>query len=287
MIRLFLSVCLLFACFAGINAQSIQSYANKNSIDFSWGAGFSNLNISEHQDGRIFSVGGSSGLRYTRFLNDHWGMFLQFDVSACNSSRELFFNKLEELDGGRYVYSKRVVSSSFIAFTKKSYPKSSYDGIFVGAAYRRDFGLWSIRPRLGIGYADFYLHRYSYYRADPELETMGPELVEVCIDKDNSSSSLSIATLALKASFQVKFSVTEHFHLSAEVDYTMFPLSYANYVRVHDTVPENGPENWFDAIIDNVWIDDDFRITETIYDHEVRRGIPDSVSLRFGFGWDF
>lgn len=252
-------------------AQSKDFY--KNSIDIAGGLAFAPVRIHEHEGVTTLGKGAEGSLRYTRYFDEHRGAFIQFELAGTSLNKESYYAKLGELDLNQYSYN---------AFkTLSTCPGVSHDGVFLGGTYRLDLGRCSIRPYVGIGYAEAYLHVNRYYRTDKDGTR---EAVIVAPSKNENSYSIMRLVLAGKCGLQVKYTIGRYFNIGADLNLTAFAARNRYTVKVYKT--EKREPNIVGELL-TLGMAEDYSRTEVLSTTYSKRLIPPSAALKFNLGWDF
>lgn len=266
----------------------LSSTAQKNSgirmnaIDLGTGATLAYVNIYEHPGVKTFSTGIDFSLRYTRFFDAHWGAFVQGGLSYNSAPRKTYFNKVDALDGNRYTYNWFKTGSTTQG--------RSYLGGFIGGVYRLDINRWSLRPRLGIGAAEYYLQRSRYYITPKSGDDAARQAVLILPDKNEDNASISRTLAAGKAGMQFMYSITDYFHLGLDIDLTFFISRHEYTVRKYDTKKKDRDIN--DAIgailtMGLSTLSEDYERTDMVSETRANTLVPPVASIKFSLGWDF
>ena len=274
------SIAVLLTLTIGLYAQERDSRL-KNTIDIGIGPTLSAANIDEFDGKKAFATGTSLSYRYTRHFGEHWGVFAQADVARNKVFEKPFFKRLESIEGGRYTYS---------AFnTGKAAPFSSYLGAFVGAQYIIDKGGFSLRPRAGIGIAEYNSRRYRYYKWDVYSSGITPEAV-MSFPQDNDEETetigMGIIVPAVKAGIQAKWYVTDILHLGVDVELTGFAASTERFTETwRTTMREPGSSSVIIGIL-TLGTAENYLKQEKISTSVIKHVLPPVGSIRFSIGWD-
>lgn len=259
-----LSVTLSVIFPTGLNAQknSHLPYAFGHTIETSmgWACCIDGPYGATHN---ILNSGIDYNLRYTYFWGRHFGAYAQFGINSLGTDRSRYFNSLDR----NYSYTAAKYGSAS--------PSEAYVNLMIGGAYRYDFGRWSLRPRLGIGYVSYDTNTYSYYRfSSPDSN---PEKVFV-------NDSFTFADrLGIGAHLQLTYTVGDHFFFMAEISGLFVPGTFTDRTTIYVT-EKTVPENWVEALIETV--SENYIVTERIHESQTRRKIGDCVSIRIGIGWN-
>lgn len=175
--------------------------------------------------------GGDFQLRYTYFPGKHWGFFTSFSVNGGSASDKTFFYTVNNADGDRFIYN----TDHFYHSQNNGYIAISFQ---LGAAYRYDFGRLSLRPRLGLGVADYDLYTINYARvprAGGETVNFTYKIGDKTIDYlPNPYTSNGRTSFVSSAALQITYSIGNHFFISAECGAKAFLNDYYYYRTVED-----------------------------------------------------
>lgn len=175
--------------------------------------------------------GGDFQFRYTYFPGKHWGFYTSLSVDGGSATDKNFFYTVNRADGGRYIYDDEHYCHSHC----NGYLALSFQ---IGAAYRYDFGRWSLRPRLGLGVADYDLNTISYTRvprAGGESENFTYRIGNKTIDYlQNPYTSNGRTSFVSSAALQITYSIGSHFFVSAECGAKAFLNDYYYYRSIGD-----------------------------------------------------
>ena len=210
-----------------------------------------------------YSAGGFDfNMRYSYFFGRHFGAYVGINVSEFSLGTDKLFGGLD----GSYIY-KSTKSVSGL--------NESEGGISVGGVYRYDFGRFSLRPRIGIGYIGYSSTDYHYYKFRTDRPDKDPEHIYV--------SGSSKAFMSIEASLQLMLSVSRHFFFSLEAGGRALPGRYSVESTVYDT-RTRAPETWKQALLETNL---DRHIDTALMSKETDR-IPLGGTLyaRIGLGWN-
>ena len=136
-----------------------QMYAYGSSIDIQ--GGFVGMPYAISGDaGTALGVGcgGEFQLRYSYFFQKHWGFFVSFSTFNVDIDDVGYFGTVNRSDGGRYRYGSLPRGAYYNNYDGNGRYVFGRDNDFfaaafqVAAAYRYDFGCWSLRPMSGVGF---------------------------------------------------------------------------------------------------------------------------------------
>lgn len=265
---------------ASIFAQNIEPA--KNTIDMGTGATLGTVKIFEHKGQEAFATGIDFSLRYTRFLDRNWGAFVQGDLAYNSVPRNTYFGKVSTLDANRYTYNWFKTGSTTQG--------RSYTGLFAGGVFRYDIKRWSLRPRIGMG-AAWYNMKYSrYYRTPVNGDDTERQAILVLPSEDEGKASLIRTIPAGKVGMQFKYSITDYFHLGADIDFTLFMSRHEYTVRTYSTKKK---EQGLDDVIAGLLtlglstLSEDYMTTDLISETHTDALLAPITSINFSLGWDF
>ncbi|MCX4337126.1 MAG: outer membrane beta-barrel protein [Bacteroidales bacterium] len=215
-----------------------------------------------------FVPGPELNLRYTYYWGKHFGVYGHIGGSISPKSVTSTFSKLDD----SYNYAPLQYRNKKI--------RESYQSIVAGLAYRLDFGAWSFRPRIGLGYGEYKCKDYSYYRISSASTSDTPERVVIQTKRPNSSIP---GNVCFNANIQMAYSPTNHFFIFAEISGTVIP-GIVNVCESIYTTESLTSDNWFEGFVNLFY--EPYRVKELIRQDETQRQIGGTVSLRFGIGWN-
>ncbi len=260
-------ICIMLSCLS-VNGyaqkkKDILPYAYGNTIDMSIGPVWAPISSQPTAARKVCGSGVDFNMRYSYFFGKHFGAYAAFNLSELSVYRDSFLNRMPD-DGYRYKDAGYSTDRS-----------NEYIGVSAGAVYRYDFGRWSLRPRVGIGYTSFISSESSYYMFSPEKPYSDPEHVYI---KGQSKNCIS-----LEASVQLTFTLGSHFFFMAEAGGRAVPGKYMTDVERYETRTQP-PANWVDAVLDanvNRYID-----TAAISRKIEKNQIGDLLYVKLGIGWN-
>lgn len=200
-------------------------------------------------------TGGEFQLRTTYFIGKHWGMFASFSYLSADMDDVAYFWTVNRADGGRYRYGRLPDSGYYSGSNRLSVDNDFSAAVFlVGAAYRYDFGGWSLCPRVGVGITNFSGDFKSYQRiprdgSDPtvvgfkQIASSYPDYLAQpdLLDKKNISPAFSL-------SLQLCYTFNRHFYISAECGFKSFPNELRYSKNVYEFKKSFEPSNWAEAV---------------------------------------
>lgn len=208
-------------------------------------------------------VGGFDfNMRYSYFFGRHFGAYIGFSSSGFNLGTDKLFGSFDD----RYIYKA----------SKNMYSLSETEaGISLGGVYRYDFGRFSLRPRVGIGYFGYNTTDYNYYKFSAVGQEKDPEHIYI---GESSKNCISI-----EASLQLTLSVSRHFFFSLEAGGRALPGRYQAEAVVFDTKTK-APETWKQDLLDvnlNRHID-----TALLSKGTERIPVGCALYAKIGLGWN-
>lgn len=218
------------------------------------------------------TAGGDFNFRYTYFWGKHFGVFGQFGLSGHSKRITDIFNTLDP----SFEYEP-------MRFASK-HPSTAVSHITVGLAYRLDHGIWSFRPRIGIGFGNHEQSQYSYYRFHESSTSDTPERVNVSTTTGNGSmADYGIGTVTLSAGLQITCSVCDHFFLFAGVDGLLMPTSWNVTEEIYST-ERTTYDNWVQAVLSS--FDEPYKATHYLGSTSSRHKMCGTLGLNIGIGWN-
>ncbi len=280
----------LLAVFAPLSAvgqsqsENLQAYAYGSAIDLQGGFAAVPFTIKgEARTASGVSTGGESLLRYSYYFGRHFGIFASFSTDWTNLMGSDFFRTVNRADGQKYKYDPN----------SYDYMNVNLAAFIVGAGYRYDFGQWSLRPRIGIGYGSYYMDVFSYNRFRRDDPTNKPVHIEYeAGSKDYDYLVSTKGEISGQSSFvgfagvQITYTIRRHFYFSAEVGFKCIARGEPNViVREYDLKSAYNPENWSEAVGLNAYRD------SFTYDRDTYRTSYSSVpatmfNVNIGIGWN-
>jgi hypothetical protein len=243
----------------------------KNSLDWGTGLNMGTVGMYEYPGENVFAKGIDFSMRYTRFIDDSWGLFLEGDISYNSASRSRYFSKLDKLDGGKYTYDRFTLCPS----TQGRFVSSA----FIGGVYRYDIGNWSFRPRAGFGVAGYLYQRNKYYRTIGTGEGSVTQAVMI-LPSDDESSGILYDIPACKLGLQTNYFLTKHFYLALDLDLNIFLSHHVFRQKIYNT--EKRGNSLFDALAM-----EDYKRTDLVSRTRINTYTPPMGAVRFTIGFDF
>ena len=285
---------LLLSGHVSINAQ--QAYAFGSVLEVQGSCMLRPYTLSGEQGSATgFFRGADFGLRYTYYPGRHWGFFFSMETGYTNADENGYFKTMNKADGNKYKYAEGHVQYGDGRYYTNGYYNSNDPILLTGAAYRYDFGQWSLRPRVGIGMACFVPeYGLDFTRFDRKEPTGQPnyysyslidERPEYLANPDRYAPSRNDLSFATFAGLQMAYTFRHHVFISAEVGYK-YVISPKHYqYMVYGAKPLYNPQNWAQAVYDSnkigKWQQDPANVTET----PVSRCACSLVTFSFGIGW--
>lgn len=270
-----------------------QVYAYGSSVDVQ--GGFVGMPYSLSGDsGSAFGLGcgGEFQMRYSHFFQKHWGFFISFSALGTDISDVSYFGTVNKADGGRYRYGR--LTNDIYSFRNgidlfgcdNSFSATAFQ---IGAAYRYDFGGWSLRPMVGVGVGTLNGNSFSYRRIprDGSAPTgVAYHVSESYLDymEEPVADSKNI-TAVLSASLQLTYTFNRHFYISAECGFKCFPNNF-NYERVsYQFKKAFEPTNWAESV---AWseLEDRYVIDMGSAVSTAARLPFNFLNINFGIGWN-
>jgi len=240
-------------------------YAYGHTIDFSVGPAFSFNNSYPNSGYGLSSDGADILLRYSYFFGKHFGAYASFFTTNTSPDFDKYMGSL----GKDFIY------------TGDDYINELYTGVTAGCVYRYDFGRWSLRPRVGIGYCSYDGGSWSYYKFSKDKPDKDPE--HIILRTTNGGTNVLKNCFAIEAGLQMTFSVASHFFFSAEIGTRIIPGSCTLREDVFKTRTKT-PETWKEALSETY--KDIHMNTERISERDIKNPIGDILSVKFGIGWN-
>lgn len=264
-----------------------RAYAYGNSLDLQGGLVGMPFSVSGDA-GRAFGIGagGEFNIRYSHFFWKHWGIFASFSYLGTTVDAPCYFGTVNRADGGRYRYGK-LSNSDFRTFGRDN----SFSGaaFLVGAAYRYDFGGWSLRPMIGVGFGDYEVGSFSYKCTPREggvpigVSYKVEELRVDYLDEPVSRSDRPIAVLS--ASLQLTYTFNHHFYLSVECGLKSFPNEYRYVKTTYQFKKAYEPSNWAESVAMSE-LEDKYVLDKNSATTSLARLPFNFLNLNFGIGWN-
>lgn len=214
-----------------------------------------------------WSDGGIFNMRYSYFFGKHFGAYAGLNIESVSLCNDKYFGKLDN----SYTYKAAYQANNI---------RESYSGVSLGGVYRYDFGRWSLRPRLGIGYTSYSTENFEYYRyarGNSVTYEDSPEHVYI-IYPDNSMDCLSV-----EASVQICFTVGTHFFFLAEAGGMAVPGKIEERHEIYETRTP-APTSWNEALL-GTNLDrhiNTIQISDKTYSHSV----SNLIYVKLGIGWN-
>lgn len=281
------TVVMLFAQSALAREKTDVKYAYDHSIDLQGGYVMMPYILKGDAHRTVALASGCEGqIRYSYFINKHWGIFASLSSDLMTSGGTDYFRSLNYADGDIYKYSPNY-NGTVLEYCLNS-------AVF-GGVYRFDFGNWSLRPRLGIGLGSHEISANGYERftrndlsAYPEYITYSVKAKEEDFLSDSSNYYRYGNSWALVgyAGCQICYTFKRHFFISAEI--ALKAAYIPNLSLTKRVVPAEtayNPQNWAEAVYFY-----DYRDSYKYnYDKAVEsvEKLPWSMaSIQVGIGWN-
>ncbi|MDE6871505.1 MAG: hypothetical protein K2J62_05205 [Bacteroidales bacterium] len=265
-IRLYaaLSVLALLAVSGSGYAQKkkdILPYGYGNTVELSAGPSWTIGSRYPNALSMASSSGCAFNMRYSYFFDRHFGIYAGFNLMEQGLSSGEYFSLLDK--GAAYqARNCRILED--------------YAGVSIGGVYRYDFGRWSLRPRVGIGYTSYSTFDFDYYRFGPDVN-LDPEHIYIMYPACNKDY------VSIEASVQVCFTVGRHFFFMAEAGAVAVPGRIESRQQTYETRTPP-PSSWNEALLEtykNKRLD-----TVLISDNSRTNPVGSLVYVRFGIGWN-
>ncbi len=273
-----------------------QKYAYGSSIDIQ--GGFVGMPYAISGDaGTALGVGcgGEFQLRYSYFFQKHWGFFVSFSTLNVDIDDVGYFGTVNRSDGGRYRYGSLPRGAYYNSYDGNGRYIFGRDNDFfattfqVGAAYRYDFGGWSLRPMIGVGFGIYDGNNFGYRRTP--RDGGAPSAVSYRVSNgyldymDEPVDDRSRITAVISASLQLTYTFNRHFYISAECGLKSFPNTF-NYEKVsYQFKKAFEPSNWAESVamseLENKYVIDLDSAVST-----AARLPFNFLNINFGIGWN-
>lgn len=252
-----------------VGAYAQQEYAYGHALELK--AGYAgHLYTLEGPGGRLNSVAGGSNwsIRYTFYPGDHWGFYLAGSIMDTGVDGKSYVDKLAAVDDG----------------THRFYPgyydcePFGYFAVTAGGAYRLDFGQWSLRPRLGIGYAEcVFGHNTRYAQKNIASMVERPQFVEVY-------HVGSPKGLLCQTSLQLTYTFSQHFFFSLEGEVNALPGKSSWKRVVYEGRRSDELSSMPDSYVANpVYFGE---LDKKVEEKEFQRSTGLCWNISFGIGWN-
>lgn len=212
------------------------------------------------------SDGGVFNMRYSYFFGKHYGIYAGLNIESVSLDNDKYFRNLDKSYTYKAEYYEKISASEY------------YSGVSLGCVYRYDFGRWSLRPRLGIGYTSYSPKDFDYYRYAKESSVaLEPEHIYI-IYQDNSKDCLSI-----EASVQICLTVGIHFFFFAEAGGVAVPGRVEARHEIYETRTP-APTSWNEALL-GTHLDKHIN-TRLISDRTHTYSASSLMYAKLGIGWN-
>ena len=240
----------------------------------------------EARRARGIATGADFNLRYSYFIGRHFGVYAQVEFANTSASQEKFFSVVNKADGNKYKYSYD--HGWYTDMKNRSYsPLAS-----IGGVYRLDFGQWSFRPRVGLGFGSFKDRGYSYMRSDRDGELkshMFFEQTQVRPQLDYMESYFGrkrSPAFLVSLSAQLTYTIRNHFFFSVEAGIKDLPTTVAYVNDIYNSKYAYNPQTWVDAVADSDLIGQYTKDTNRVISDATAPSIGSLMNLSFGIGWN-
>lgn len=241
----------------------------------------------EARRARGMATGADFDLRYSYFFGRHFGAYAQVEFAQTSASQEYFFGVVNRADGNKYKYSNEFYKG-YSDMKSRSYSPL----VSVGGVYRLDFGQWSFRPRVGMGFGSFKDQGYSYMRMsrDGELKSqmffdqtqVRPQLdyMEAYFGRKRSPAFF------LSLSAQLTYTIRNHFFFSVEAGLKDIPTTVAYVNETYKSKYAYNPQTWVEAVQESDYIGQYTKDPSTVTSDAIAPSIGSLLNLNFGIGWN-
>jgi len=262
--------------------RDLQPYGYGHVLEIGLGLHGNSFTINgEAKTAHGLALGPGLDYRYTYYAGRHWGFYADFSLYDTYANDRMYFGAINRADGNKYIYDPN--------YTYDHNEQSLAPVMTVGAAYRYDFGQWSLRPRVGIGVASYNSSQDSYVRYDknggnPVFFERAVEIPTIDYIKGHPYH-YSSAAFMMQASIQMTYTLRHHFFFYTELglNEALKRVNYQEYKWQGKSMYD--PETWAEAIYTSSYqgqYSPDLK-TEVVTDNV--RMVGCSPYLRFGFGW--
>ena len=288
----FLTLLLAAPVYAQSYSEVPQEYAYGSSVDLQGGLSVMPYSISGDKRKAVGgATGGNFQARYSYFFHKHWGIFASFSYTEADFGQKEYFGTVNRADGGAYRYKTLPESGFYESYeSRRRYNEySAAAALQVGVAYRYDFGHWSLRPMVGVGFGSYDAQTVAYKRT-PRNGSV-PTAVSYRVSRsaldylDETEHYESSICAVLSASLQLTYTFSRHFYISAECGFRSFP-NERRYERVEYRFRTAfDPSNWAESVAmseleGKYVIDKDTGVSENVH-------MPcNFLVFNFGIGWN-
>ena len=223
------------------------------------------------------------------------GLFVSFSTVNVDIDDVGYFGTVNRSDGGRYRYGSLPRGAYYNSYDGNGRYIFGRDNDFfatafqVGAAYRYDFGGWSLRPMIGVGFGIYDGNNFGYRRTP--RDGGAPSAVSYRVSNgyldymDEPVDDRSRITAVISASLQLTYTFNRHFYISAECGLKSFPNTF-NYEKVsYQFKKAFEPSNWAESVamseLENKYVIDLDSAVST-----AARLPFNFLNINFGIGWN-
>lgn len=270
-------------------------YAYDHTLEIQLGTG-ANLNDYSQLPDQGIALFGSDiwgfdfNFRYTRFFSRHWGAYAQLNALALNADNDYLEQPLRQHynHGGKEVRMDNCWEDECFNFGLAGDCGSDYVTGLLGVTYRYDAGRWSFRPRLGLG---LLLQSDSSYDGFYVIDTNTQdtyEWVKFTFEDRPGHAYHSIPAFAYSPAFQLTFSTSNHFFISAEVQW-MGTIGHAYQHTVSEQFRTELPQDWdWDSFHSNggFCLRNPSHFVQKTDDHRDRLQMGNFIQFRIGVGFN-
>lgn len=262
----------------------LYEYAYQNTIEFGIGTSHDYQTYNTFPDkglgmfgrgGGIDNAGIDLSLRYTRFFSRHWGAFFELGFDNLEVGDEAISEYLEKNKAKNDPYDYFTIPE-FICWCSDD-NGSVYPHLMVGPTYRYDFGRWSLRGRVGMGYTRFLNSGAEYHKKNGD-DVKWVDYA-ICDKRGETIYNYDKRCFSLKPSIQLTFTPRRHMFISLEVSYLSTFMRANVSEKTYTFKPWEGvPEGDYLYYNQGTWNLDSQKVFST--------KIGNPLAIRFGFGWN-
>lgn len=270
-------------------------YAYGHTLEIQFGTGRNLNDYSQLPDQGIALFGSDIwgfdlNMRYTNFFSRHWGAYAQFNILLLSASYNHVKTPLSQHynhDGKEVYMPNRWLDKCFSCGLADDIGSDCITGL-VGVAYRYDVGRWSLRPRFGLGLLCKYDSGNSgFYVVDTNTPDTY-EWVRLTLEDRPGHTPPSIPAFAYSPALQLTFSTSNHFFISAEVQW-MGTIGHAYQHTVSEQFRTELPQDWdWDSFHSNggFCLRNPSHFVQKTDDHRDRLQMGNFIQFRIGVGFN-
>ncbi len=237
-------IALLFAAFM---AMAGTAAAQDHYFEFAGGGSLEPFSCTGNAGkARGTATGGNVNIRYTCFLSEHWGAFAKFGTYYAGADEHDYFGALNQADERKYLY----------RFNRGLYDATFSETLTIGAAYRMEFGRFSIIPSAGIGIGNLDAANFSFERRSRDGST-GPEYFSYRpVGKDVSADYLIDryptykypSPFMLSADLQLAYGMNDMVYFFIQPGFLWTPAKISLECVYTRSMQKYSPINWVEAL---------------------------------------